>query len=293
MANNRKFALPSTGPMGFVVDLIFVVIGSIMYAISIHSFTSPNQIAPGGITGIATLSNVLFGLPIGTVVLVLNIPIIIVGFMHVGKRFMIKTLVSIATFTIFTDYILVNSPEFSEDRLLASIVGGAIMGVGLGLVLSRNASGGGTDVIIKIILNKWPHLKFGNVVLIFNGIVLVLSTFAYNSVVPAMYASICLFISSKAIDSVLYGFHICKFVYIITPQADDICKGIIEEMHRGATIIKSYGAYTKQERPTVMVVIRQSEYSRLKRIVYTIDPSAFMIITTANEVVGLGFDSNK
>lgn len=288
----KKFALPNTGPIGFTVDIIFVLVGSIMYALSIHTFTSPNQIAPGGVTGIATLINAMFDIPIGTGVLVMNIPIIIVGFMYVGKRFMIKTLISIATFTIFTDYIFASLPVFTDDRLLATIIGGAMMGAGIGLVLSRNASGGGTDVIIKIILNKMPHLKFGNVVLIFNGIVLALSIFAYKSFVPAMYASISLFISSKAIDSVLYGFHICKFVYIITPLADEISHDINEEMHRGATIIKSYGAYTKQERPTIMVVIRQSEYSRLKRIVYTKDPSAFMIITTANEVVGRGFESN-
>lgn len=291
-SSGKKFALPSTGPMGLVVDLIFVLVGSIMYAVSIHSFTSPNQIAPGGLTGIATLSNAMFGLPIGTVVLILNIPIIILGFLHLGQKFMIKTLVSIGTFTLFTDYIFAGLPVFTEDRLLSSIIGGAIMGFGMGLILSRNASGGGTDVIIKIILNKMPHLKFGNVVLIFNGIILVLSVYAYNSVVPAMYASICLFISSRAIDSVLYGFNICKFVYIITPEADEISKSINEEMHRGATIIKSYGAYTKQERPTIMVVIRQSEYAKLKRLVYAKDPSAFMIITTANEVVGLGFEHN-
>lgn len=288
----KKFTLPNTGSMGFTVDLIFVLVGSMLYALGVHSFTSPNQIAPGGVTGIATLANAVFDLPIGTVVMVLNIPIVIVGFMYVGKRFMIKTLISIASFTLFTDYIFVNLSTFTEDRLLASIIGGVITGAGLGLILSRNASTGGTDVLVKIILNKMPHLKFGTVVMCFNVFVLLLSIYAYNSIVPSMYALICLYISSKAIDSVLYGFNICKFVYIITPEADEVSKGIIEEMHRGATIIKSYGAYTKQERPTVMVVIRQSEYSRLKRVVYSRDPAAFMIITTANEVVGRGFESN-
>ncbi len=290
--DKKRFTLPNTGPMGFTIDLMFVFVGSMLYALGVHSFTSPNQIAPGGITGIATLANAVFGLPIGTVVLILNIPIIIVGFMYVGKRFMIKTLISIGSFTIFTDSIFVNLATFTEDRLLSAIIGGVVTGCGLGLILSRNASTGGTDVIVKIILNKMPHLKFGTVVMVFNIFVLWLSIYAYNSIVPSMYALICLFISSKAIDSVLYGFNICKFVYIITPEADEVSKGIIEEMHRGATIIKSYGAYTKQERPTVMVVIRQSEYSRLKRVVYSRDPSAFMIITTANEVVGRGFESN-
>lgn len=292
ITNKKKFILPSTGAMGFTVDLMFVLIGSMLYALGVHSFTSPNQIAPGGVTGIATLANAMFNMPIGTVVMILNIPIVIVGFMYVGKRFMIKTLISICAFTLFTDYIFVNLSVFTDDRLLSAIIGGVITGTGLGLILSRNASTGGTDVLVKIILNKMPHLKFGTVVMVFNVLVLLMSIYAYNSIVPSMYALVCLFISSKAIDSVLYGFNICKFVYIITPNADDVSKGIIEEMHRGATIIKSYGAYTKQERPTVMVVIRQSEYSRLKRIVYSIDPSAFMIITTANEVVGRGFESN-
>lgn len=292
MKNGKKFVLPHTGTMGFIVDLIFVFVGSLLFSIAIHSFTSPNQIAPGGLTGIATIVNSLFGFPIGTFVFIANIPLIILGFMNVGKRFMIKTLISIALFTIFADYVLVDLPVFTEDKLLATIIGGAIMGGGLGLILSRNACAGGVDIIVKIILNKRPDLKFGSVALAVNIFVLLFSCFAYGSTVPAMYATVCLFISSKSIDSVLYGFNICKFVYIITPKADEISHDINNEMHRGATIIKSYGAYTKQERPTIMVVIRQNEYSRLKRIVYTKDPSAFMIITTANEVVGAGFENN-
>lgn len=292
MTNGKKFVLPHTGTMRFIVDLCFVFVGSLLFSIAIHSFTSPNQIAPGGLTGIATIINSLFGIPIGTFVFIANIPLVIIGFLNVGKRFMIKTLIAIALFTVFSDYILVNLPVFTDDKLLATIIGGTIMGGGLGLILSRNSCAGGVDIIVKIILNKRPDLKFGSVALFVNVFVLLFSCFAYGSPVPAFYATVCLFISSKAIDSVLYGFNICKFVYIITPKADEISHDINTEMHRGATIIKSYGAYTKQERPTIMVVIRQSEYSRLKRVVYTKDPSAFMIITTANEVVGAGFESN-
>lgn len=274
----------------FGLELLTTLIGSFIFALSVHYFTAPNRIAPGGITGLATIINSLFpSVPLGGLTAAFNIPILIVGFFHLGKRFLFKTLVSIGSFTIFTDYLFKAWPTYTNDKFLAAIFGGVLMGIGIGLMFSSGGSSGGMDIINKIISKRLPHLKLGRITFLSDLVVVTVSAFAFQSVEPALYALVALYVSSLAIDMVLYGFNVCKFIYIITDQADALSERIIEEMHRGATILRSYGAYTKQDKPTVMVAVRQNEYYRLQKLVQSVDPSAFMIVTAANEIVGKGF----
>lgn len=273
----------------FIVDLLICFIASFMFALSVHYFTAPNRIAPGGVTGIATILNSLYGLPIGLVTSIINIPILIVGFFNVGKRFFVKTVFSILSFTFWTDFVLSDFPIFTDDCMLAAIFGGILMGAGIGLTFSRGSSTGGTDVINKIISRRVPHLKLGRLIFISDMIVVTISAIVYRSILPALYALVCLYISSIAVDAVLYGFNVCKFIYIVSDKAEEISRLIIADMHRGATILRSYGAFTKEERPTVMVAVRQNEYYRLKKLVRSVDKGAFMIVTPATEIVGAGF----
>lgn len=289
MGNKAAKILKGKGVSGFVVDMLIAAVGSFLFALSIHFFTSPNQIAPGGVTGIATILNSLFGLPIGVVTSVINIPILILGYFNVGKRFLVKTILTLITFTFWSDIVLRNFPVFTEDKLLAAIFGGVIMGTGIGLILSRGASTGGTDITNKIIGMRLPHLKIGKITFMSDLVVVTISAIVYQSIKPALYALVCLYISSIAVDVVLYGFDVCKFIYVISDKADAISQQIIVDMHRGATILRSYGAFTKEERPTVMVAVRQNEYYRIKKIIHQIDPNAFMIVTPASEIVGAGF----
>lgn len=289
MGNKAAKILKVKGVSGFVIDMLIATVGSFLFALSIHFFTSPNQIAPGGITGIATILNSLFGLPIGVVTSVINIPILILGYFNVGKRFLVKTILTLITFTFWSDVVLRNFPVFTEDKLLAAIFGGVIMGTGIGLILSRGASTGGTDITNKIIGMRLPHLKIGKITFMSDLVVVTISAIVYQSIKPALYALVCLYISSIAVDVVLYGFDVCKFIYVISDKADAISQQIIVDMHRGATILRSYGAFTKEERPTVMVAVRQNEYYRIKKIIHQIDPNAFMIVTPASEIVGAGF----
>lgn len=274
----------------FGLEILVTLAGSFIFALSVHFFTAPNRIAPGGITGLATIVNALFPfIPLGGLTVAFNIPIMIVGFFHLGKRFMFKTLLSLGSFTIFTDYILKSWPTYTNDKFLAAIFGGVLMGLGIGLMFSGGGSSGGMDIVNKIISKRLPHLKLGRITFMSDLVVVTVSAIAFKSVEPALYALVALYVSSLAIDMVLYGFNVCKFIYIITEQADTLSEKIIEEMHRGATILRSYGAYTKQDKPTVMVAVRQNEYYRLKKLVQSVDPSAFMIVTAANEIVGKGF----
>lgn len=288
----NKFFTDKLQITAFLLDILVVLAGTMMFATSVHFFTAPNKIAPGGVVGISTIISILTGIKIGTLNICINIPLAILGFIFLGKRFMVKTLVSVMSFTFFVDYVLANFPVYSGDKLVASIFGGVLMGAGIGIVLTRGGSTGGMDIVNKLIARKVPHLKFGKIVFVTDFFIVTFSAIAFKSIEPALYALISLYISAFALDSVLYGLNVCKCMYIISDKADEIASKIMSEMNRGATIIESYGAYTKEKRPTIMVAIRQNEYYKLKRILKTTDPAAFMIITPANEIVGSGFSKN-
>lgn len=279
-------------PREFTIDTLITILGTFIFACAVHIFTSPNQIAPGGVSGISTIIYHLTGLPLGAVNITLNIPLMIIGLIYLGKRFMFKTFVSLITFTLSMDYILVHFPTYSGDRLIAAIFGGIFMGTGIGIVLRHGGSSGGMDITNKIINKKVPHIKLGQITFCSDMVVITISAFAFHSIEPALHAVIALFISAKAVDTVLYGFDVCKLVYIVTDHAEDISKQIISQLKRGATILESHGAYTNQRKPTIMCAVRQNQYYKLKKIIQTIDPNAFIIITSANEIVGMGFKTN-
>lgn len=274
------------------LDILLTIIGTFLFAVAINCFTAPNYIAPGGVSGIAIIINKLTGFKIGTINTFINIPLMILGFWFLGRRFMLKTIVSLIAFPIFVDYLLADVPVYTGNKLVASIFGGALLGVALGIILSRGSSSGGMDIISKLISNRFPHVKFGRIVFATDFIVVGASAIAFKSVEPALYALISLYISSVALDAVLYGFNVCKCMYIISEKSEEISQRIISEMDRGATILESHGAYTKKRRPTVMVAVRQNEYYKLKRIINSTDPQAFMIVTSANEIFGDGFSKN-
>lgn len=292
MIKLKKINEPKFHPLAFTIDTLITIFGTFLFSSAIHIFTAPNQIAPGGITGISTIINHLTGLPIGGVNIVLNIPIMVFGLLNLGKWFMLKTVISSFSFTIFMDYVLVNAPVFEGDMILAAVFGGVLMGIGLGLVLSRGGSTGGMDIINKSIQRRVPHIKLGTLTLLVDLVVITISIFAFGSISPALYAAIALFISAQAIDTVLYGFYVCKLMYIVSEKAEKIAKEIIVKMNRGATILESRGAFTDVKKPTILCAVRQHEYFKVKKIIRSIDPNAFVIISSASEIVGSGFKTN-
>ncbi len=292
MSKNIKATEAKLDPKAFAIDILITIMGTMLFALAVHMFTVPNHIAPGGIAGISTILNYLTKYPIGIINIILNIPIIIIGIIYLGKRFMIKTFISIVTFTLSMDYILVNLPTYTNDKIVATIFGGLLMGAGAGFVLTRASSTGGMDVINKIIAKKLPHIKLGKIIFCSDLVVITLSGFAFGSAEPVLYAAITLYISATALDTVLYGFNVCKLMYIVSEKSDEIAKRIITEMKRGATILESHGAYTNTKKPTIMCAVRQNEYFRMKKIVQSTDPNAFIIIASGTEIVGSGFKSN-
>jgi uncharacterized membrane-anchored protein YitT (DUF2179 family) len=284
---------PKMDPKEFAIDIILTIVGTFLFAFATHYFVAPNHIAPGGVTGISIIINYIKpSWLVGTINICLNIPLMVIGVVMLGKRFMLKTIISLVVYTFALDYVFAPLPVYTGDMLLASIFGGLVMGIGIGMVMSRGGSTGGMDIVNRIILNLLPHMKMGRIMLCTDLVIITVSGLVLNSVEAVLYAAVALYISSMALDMVLYGFNICKLMYIVSDKSEEVAEAILTQMNRGATILESYGAYTKLRKPTIMCAVRQNQYFKVKRIINAVDPNAFIIITSANEIVGSGFKSN-
>jgi uncharacterized membrane-anchored protein YitT (DUF2179 family) len=274
----------------YFLDFIFCTFGATLYSISVTVFTAPNQIAPGGITGIATVLFYLFKTPIGTMIFILNIPLFILGLRFIGGSFIVKTIVSTAFTSIIID--VLNAfpvPQYHGDKLLAAVYGGVISGAGLALVFLRGSTTGGTDIASRLLKLKFRHISMGRMMLIIDFFVIIFAAVAFRSVDSALYAMIAIFTSSRVIDSILYGSDNGKMAVVISKNNDEIAKAIINDMSRGLTILKGKGYYTGAEREVIMCAVRRPEAARLRTIVKKIDPNAFIIMCEAGEIIGEGF----
>lgn len=275
----------------WIVDIVVIIIGSGIYALGVHSFTSPNDIAPGGVTGIATIVSSVTDWKVGTLIGLMNIPLLIAGFILLNKRVMIRTLISVVVLSFMTDYAFNAVPVYiaeSGSGILAAIFGGLLMGAGLGIVYVREGTTGGTDIVIKIINRFRPEMKLGTISFLINAAVAALGYFVYKNLDVVLYAVISIFVESKVMDALVYGGLEGKFLMIFSNQPQEIAQKLLM-MKRGVTLLKGEGAYSGEERQVICIAVHKNEYVKVKRIVKETDPEAFVIITGANEVLGKGF----
>lgn len=274
-------------------DYIIITVGAIVFALGIAMFTSPNNIAPGGASGIGTMVHYLFKIPIGITVIIINIPLFIMSFKRFGKLFFWKSLYATLLSSILIDtfpYIL--EEHYIYSPLLASIFGGVCVGIGVGIIFLRGGTTGGADILAKLIKQKHPHISIGTLVFILDAIVVLSTIFVYRSIEALLYSAILFFVTSRAIDSILFGAIRSKMLLIITDHAKEISKRIIEEVEHGVTLIPAFGGYTESEKTILLSVARPNEVTEITAIVKEIDRSAFTVITDANEVLGYGFQNN-
>ena len=275
-----------------ILDLIFLVVGTFLFALATHCFTAPNNIAPGGITGAATMLNYLFDINIGLAAFLMNVPILLLAWKFIGTKFCLKTLVSILLFTVFTDYVTPFIPVYTggeQARMLAAIFGGILNGAGLGMIFSRGFTTGGTDIISSLIRLRFPFFSTGKVLFAVDLVVVAVSAFVYKNIESAFFAFISMYVTSKGIDAIVYGGDKGKLVLIVSNHSEEIVKNILENIGRGATFLKASGAYSKDDKNVIMTAIRPSQFYKLKKLVKAIDPMAFMIVSEASEVAGEGF----
>lgn len=276
-----------------VTDYLFIFAGTFCYTASVYVFTAPNNIAPGGVTGLATAVHYLIpALSIGTFVSVVNIPLLIVGYRFLGKKFILKTLISTVLFSVLYDYAFAFfMPVYTGDKILASLFGGVLSGFGLALVFIKGGSTGGADITNRIIQKKLPHISLGRIVLISDVVVIVFATLAFKEMESAMYAIVAMFVASRVMDGVLYGADIGKMVMIVTSMPNEVCSQVNSKINRGTTVIQAKGGYTGQDKSVIMCAVKINQFHKLKRLIYSIDSSAFMMVTNSTEVVGEGFKS--
>lgn len=279
----------------WIIDLVLIFFGSVIYSAGIHCFSAPNNIAPGGVAGISTLINSITGYDnIGLLYGIINVPLVIIGLIFLGKKLMIKTLISVIIVSVATDYGLYFLPVYKDgDALLASIFAGVLFGIGLGIIYLREGTSGGTDIINKLINKKYPHISLGAAMLGTDAVIISASMFVYGSIEAGLYAIVAIFICSKVMDMILYGSYEGKMMLIFSDKYEEISEYVMKDLNRGLTWLNGEGAYSRQDKHIICCAVHKSEYSKIKRKVREIDPKAFIIISSVGEVLGEGFQANQ
>ncbi len=265
-----------------------IVIGCLIAGAAYPLFLTPNRIAPGGLTGVATILNHYFSLPVGAVSFALNVPLFLLGWRSVGGRFVLRTFFATMLFSAAID--LLPLPNVTDDAMLAAICGGAMSGVGFGLIMRGGATTGGTDMLARIVHHRFPFITVGVFLFAIDFVVVAAAGLTIGSV-EALYAFITIYLQSRVIDVVMVGFTANKACFIMTDRWEEITDRVLHDMERGVTQLKARGAYTMQERPLILCVVSRSELTQLKDIVSQVDDRAFMFVTEAFEALGEGFQS--
>lgn len=262
--------------------------GVMSAAVGISVFLSKAKVVAGGVSGVGIILNGLFGFPIGLFMLMANIPILLIGFKMLGKRFLLKTLYGTVMLSVFTD-LATKIPTFTDDLLLSAIAGGALIGIGMGFVFLVGATTGGVDVLAKILNKLFPAFDVGKCLFIIDFIIILTSGIVFKDYELCLYGLISLFIVTYLIDTIIQGANSAKMVYIISELSDEIANSVMNDLNRGISAINIIGMYKKQDRTMLMCVLKKHELVSLKNLVSKIDENAFIIFIGAREVSGEGF----
>ncbi len=271
---------------------LYITAGCILYALAISFFLDPNGIVPGGFTGLAMVLGEFIPLKTGTLTIILNVPLIILGIIKFGGRFLASSIYAVVVSSALVDIFSLWGP-LSTDPLLCALAGGVLMALGLELVLKEGATTGGTDIVVKLLRTKLKNFSTGTLFTVTDGIIVIASAIIFRNVEIALYAIITIIVYSKVIDLILYGRDEAKMIMIISDRMDIITKRLLTELDVGATILKATGAYSGEDKPMVMCVVRKHMAPKAMKIIRNEDPTAFTIITTANEVFGEGYKDHK
>lgn len=275
------------------LDALFFIAGALIDSVAVNVFTAPNHIAPGGITGIGTMLNYLFQTPIGLVNMIINIPIVIWAIVEIGYKLVAKSIAAIIIFSVAIDTMGLVLPAYNGNPFLAAIFGGVLEGIGLALVFMRGSTTGGTDMIARLLGKHFRHLSMGKLMMAVDLVIVAASALVYQKLESALYAIIAIFVSTRVIDTLLYGTDSGngKLYFIISKKSDEIRQRILEDIDRGVTIIPIQGGYSGQEGEMLLCAVRRYEVTKINDIIHSADRDAFVIVGEAGEITGEGFRS--
>ena len=274
------------------LQLVTISLGCVAYASGLILFLNPNDLAPGGVSGVSIMLNRFIPVEVGTLILLFNIPLLIIAFIKFGAKFTAMTAFATALSSTIMDLMGAFLPPdyaVTKDKLLAGIFGGALMAFGMGVIFRAGGTTGGSDIIIRLLRRKFRHLKTSTIFLITDCIIVGVSALVFGNIEAALYAGIALAVNSTVLDYVLYGSNGARMIFIVTEHPDEINKVLTEKLNTGSTVIRGEGAYTGREKTILMVVAKKHRFPKIRDAVGAADPNSFMIVSSASEIFGNGY----
>lgn len=271
-----------------VVSFLRMTLGAVMYGTGISLFLDPNRLAPGGAVGISIILNRLIGISTGTLYLLINIPMLIIGKKKLGNRFILRTMYVVVINTIVTNILGIIKPVTTEP-FLAAVAGSILLGTGMGTVFQCGATTGGMDIVVKLLRKKYPHIKTGSFFLMIDITVVIISGFVFGEFDTAMYALITVVLTGKVIDFILYGGDEAKLIFIVSDLSEEVVKCMMNGVKTGITLLRGQGAYSNREKKIIMCVVRKQVAPKVLEIVKHADEKAFVIVSSATETFGEGY----
>ena len=272
----------------FIMDVLKIIIGCAIMAAGIELFLVPNQLSTGGFSGIATIGYYMFGFPVGTVMLIINIPLFCFAYFRVGKKFFAKALIGTAVLSLLLN-VFANFDPITLDRFLAFLYGSVVVGIGTAIVLKANGSTGGTDLLANVIKTFNPYLKTGTLIVITDVLIVGANVIYFKDIEVGLYSALAIYVMGKTLDVFFEGINFAKKLVIISSKWEEIADRIGQEIHRGVTAIDAEGMYKREPRKVLMCVMSRVEVRDARKIIEEIDKNAFIVITNAREEYGEGF----
>lgn len=274
-------------------QVMYLLLADVLYALALNLFYVGNKIAAGGFAGVATVINSFIPIPIGVAVFVMSIPVVIAAWRVKGASYTLMAVATTAVYSLIVD-LLSFLPTITDDKLVAVVCGGILYGFGASLAIKAHLSSGGTDLLAKVLITKFRTFSIGTLLMIIDGAIVVLAAVAFKDVGAAIYAILAIAVCSVIMDLMNKGFNRAQMFYIFANQnQQEICNTILYEMNRGVTSLKGTGKYSNNEKEILLVVVKPSETHILKEIVNRLDPTAFVILVSANEIIGEGFEDTN
>ena len=271
------------------LDMAFYLLGCVLYAAAINCLTVPNQLVPGGVTGVATLLNFLFHIPVGIAIVLMNLPLFVASWRKLGREFTLRTMLVTTLSSAIIDLTAPFLPVFTGDMVLTALFGGVLSGAGLGLSFMRGATTGGSEIAARLLERKLHHIPIGRLILLVDAVVVIIAAIVYRNVESALYAMVLIYVSTSVMDGLIYGSEKGKMLLIMTKQEQAVTQKILEVMARGVTKLNATGAYTGDQQQVLLCAVRRSEVYQLRLLVQESDPNAFIIVVSTDEVLGEGF----
>ena len=276
-----------------IMKYLMLTVGCVIFSAGIAIFLDPYNLAPGGVTGLSIIISSWTGIKTGTIIYLINVPIMIFGLVKFGWKFMVSTLyvttLSSLMMNGITDYLLPKTGLFTTDLLISGIAGGALLGVGMALIFREGATTGGIDVIVKAIRQKVPQLKTGKMFMMIDAFIILLTMIAFKNVQLGLYSVVAIIVTNSVLDMFLYKNDGANLLYVVTDKAEEVAHRVMKEADIGVTYLNGEGAYTGEKKKVLMIVAKPNVYAKIRAIVREEDEKAFLIVSGASDVFGYGY----